>query len=637
MRPNKEGTPITLIRPLGSALCAAALLGTECFAVVVNKGPLGLRFATPLAFDYAPSAITETLPSGQSRLHAWLGIEPLPYEHRINVGGGPLLGITGVWAADTYFDGGNTWQTSAPIAGADEPAVYQTERWGDFSYHVPVPFGSHRVTLKFAEFMLTQPGQRIFDVAVSWGKPSGWSGVDIASLAGPFRALDRWSDVCCTTAIDVTFQRVIDWPKLDGITVQRLGMDTIFYTQDWQAPGLAVICPSEGGSNDYQDTDFPLCTLDHSGGPDRFMVNDPSVIRTDRGFLNYYTAPLFGDGAGTCAQIYLAESQDGIHWTKWPSGASPQPVVPYPFCVGNDPYEYGIGEASAVFRDDTYYLYYTHAGRDATGRPISTTFRTSSDGIHFGPAQAIEQTDSTNGNHHGGDFKWIPEFGLWFSVSPRLTNTLENDAVLWNISRDGVHWLPEWFRTQERTIGPFPDNAPFLKAPALVGDGSGWILSTAGVPSTSVLITGGSSANWGGSWDIWGVDLQMASERAYGWLDVITEKNVLWGWAYDPDTGTNDAAANGGASAPLGHHTAVKVRATRVKTGEVLESQWVPAAECRADLPVAGAAPDCYHGFVIDLNEWLPSGRWEIQVEAGEFPIGGGATLLPGTLAANIP
>ena len=39
---------------------------------------------------------------------------------------------------------------SAPVKGTDDPELYETERWGNFSYAIPVTPGKYTVTLYFA-------------------------------------------------------------------------------------------------------------------------------------------------------------------------------------------------------------------------------------------------------------------------------------------------------------------------------------------------------------------------------------------------------------------------------------------------------------------------------------------------------
>jgi hypothetical protein len=71
------------------------------------------------------------------------------------------------WGADRYFRGGSIVRRSAPVQG-DDPNLYATERWGNFTYSIPVAKGSYTLKLKFAESYFAQPnvpaGTRMFDV-----------------------------------------------------------------------------------------------------------------------------------------------------------------------------------------------------------------------------------------------------------------------------------------------------------------------------------------------------------------------------------------------------------------------------------------------------------------------------------------
>ena len=54
------------------------------------------------------------------------------------------------WSPDNYFQGGQTASYSAPVSGTDDPELYETERWGNFSYAIPVAPGRYSLTLYFA-------------------------------------------------------------------------------------------------------------------------------------------------------------------------------------------------------------------------------------------------------------------------------------------------------------------------------------------------------------------------------------------------------------------------------------------------------------------------------------------------------
>jgi hypothetical protein len=80
------------------------------------------------------------------------------------------------WQADSYFLGGNALvRNTNPVrennAIAPDMALYASERWGHFSYAVPVADGRYKVTLKFCEGHYGRQnvgvggiGSRVFDV-----------------------------------------------------------------------------------------------------------------------------------------------------------------------------------------------------------------------------------------------------------------------------------------------------------------------------------------------------------------------------------------------------------------------------------------------------------------------------------------
>src|SRR5207302_6601332 len=85
--------------------------------------------------------------------------------------GGPAAGS---FAADGSFAGGSTFSTNATIntAGVSGPApqrVYQTERFGNFTYTIGglTAGANYTVRLHFAEIYWTAAGQRLFNVAIN--------------------------------------------------------------------------------------------------------------------------------------------------------------------------------------------------------------------------------------------------------------------------------------------------------------------------------------------------------------------------------------------------------------------------------------------------------------------------------------
>ncbi len=60
--------------------------------------------------------------------------------------------------------GGGTHSDTSAIEGTEDDTIYQTERYGDFSYTIPLENGSYDVVLKFAEIYFNYTAERIFNV-----------------------------------------------------------------------------------------------------------------------------------------------------------------------------------------------------------------------------------------------------------------------------------------------------------------------------------------------------------------------------------------------------------------------------------------------------------------------------------------
>ncbi len=135
-------------------------------------------------------------------------------EVAINAGGK----ATGGFGADAYFSGGQTYATSAGIAGTTADAIYQTERFGDFKYAVGLKNGTYDVTLKFAEIYLDKAGQRLFDVKAE--NKLILDNFDVYAAAGKYAAVDRTFEVKVSDGrLDLEFISVKDNATVRGIEI----------------------------------------------------------------------------------------------------------------------------------------------------------------------------------------------------------------------------------------------------------------------------------------------------------------------------------------------------------------------------------------------------------------------------------
>ncbi|MGH7968323.1 MAG: malectin domain-containing carbohydrate-binding protein, partial [Limisphaerales bacterium] len=103
-------------------------------------GDLHLKFV-PNRDEPMMSAL-EVLPSPRG------GIRPIRIVARDN----PYTDHEGrTWSADNYFMGGQLTHHKSVSAGTLDPGLYSNQRFGNFSYSLPVAPGKYRVTLHFAE------------------------------------------------------------------------------------------------------------------------------------------------------------------------------------------------------------------------------------------------------------------------------------------------------------------------------------------------------------------------------------------------------------------------------------------------------------------------------------------------------
>src|SRR5208337_3996541 len=114
--------------------------------------------------------------------------------------------------------GGSVAATTATITGTTDPTLYQSERYGNFSYNVPLANGNYTVTLKFAEIYWNTAGQRIFNVGMQGAQVI--SNLDIFAKVGKNAAYDVSIPVSVTNGtLNINFTSVVDNAKVSAIEV----------------------------------------------------------------------------------------------------------------------------------------------------------------------------------------------------------------------------------------------------------------------------------------------------------------------------------------------------------------------------------------------------------------------------------
>jgi endo-1,4-beta-xylanase len=141
----------------------------------------------------------------------------------VNAGGS----ATGSFAADEFYSGGSTYSTTSTIdtSAVSNPApqaVYQTERYGNFTYTFPnLTAGTqYAVLLLESENYWTSSGQRSFNVSIN--QQQVLTNFDIYAAAGAAdkAIVEQFTTTADSTgAIAIQFTTVKDNAKVDGIEI----------------------------------------------------------------------------------------------------------------------------------------------------------------------------------------------------------------------------------------------------------------------------------------------------------------------------------------------------------------------------------------------------------------------------------
>ncbi|WP_152206339.1 malectin domain-containing carbohydrate-binding protein [Marinobacter changyiensis] len=150
----------------------------------------------------------------------------------LNSGGGAYTSAEGVdFQADAYFSGGNIGNQNHAIAGTEDDPIYRSERYGAFSYNMPVPdVGTYRVDLHFAEIYYQAttnsggPGTRVFRVQAE--NSLLLDNFDILALVPSKTALIETQTIPVADGqLNLGFSSIAENPKISGVCVYKADGD----------------------------------------------------------------------------------------------------------------------------------------------------------------------------------------------------------------------------------------------------------------------------------------------------------------------------------------------------------------------------------------------------------------------------
>lgn len=192
----------------------------KAFPVTVTNGNIQIAFyrgAANYPMVNAIEIVQQTAALSSTAIPAPTTFSPL----NINSGGSAFTDSTGtVWAVDKNYTNGTPWSTTHAVTGTTASQLYQSCRYGNFYYPIPLPNGKYTVTLKFAEISRTGAGQRVFNVEIN-GAPVLTNFDIIASVGAPYVALDKTFPATVSNGVLVLgfTQGPSDLPLINAIQV----------------------------------------------------------------------------------------------------------------------------------------------------------------------------------------------------------------------------------------------------------------------------------------------------------------------------------------------------------------------------------------------------------------------------------
>jgi beta-galactosidase len=140
----------------------------------------------------------------------------------VRIDSGATAGYTdsagNTFSFDTYYTSGTASSKPNAVAGTSDSLLYQSYRFGNFSYRIPVENGTHQLRLRFAEPYWSAVGARVFNVKAEGQTVLG--NFDIFKEAGKFTALDKSSYITVTDGfVDLQFVPVKDNALISAIEV----------------------------------------------------------------------------------------------------------------------------------------------------------------------------------------------------------------------------------------------------------------------------------------------------------------------------------------------------------------------------------------------------------------------------------
>ena len=154
--------------------------------------------------------------------------------------------------------GGTAAHFTAPVVGADVPAVYQNVRYNMSAFRLEVPNGTYAVTLKFNEPHYTAAGKRVFGVKLQ-GKQV-LEHLDLFAKVGQNKALDYpFSEVAVTNGqLRIEFTSEVEYPCVAGIVISNAVFQRKINCGGGAVAGFEADTAADHNTNPRRDRTMPI-------------------------------------------------------------------------------------------------------------------------------------------------------------------------------------------------------------------------------------------------------------------------------------------------------------------------------------------------------------------------------------------
>lgn len=211
---TEPGVSVDRALLLTDGSCVPTGVGANCTPLV--------PITTPYYMQAGGSGFTD------AQGNSWYPDQYFTQDNPYSSTGGATTGGDGSSCTTTLANENCTTQT---IAGTTNQQAFQTERWGDFHYDVPVNNGNYIVVLNFAEI---NPGSnggtpRLFDVSIEGSQVL--SSFNIAGQIGNYTADSQSFPVTVTNGdLNITFTSIQHTAKLSSLEILPSNPPSVSWT-----------------------------------------------------------------------------------------------------------------------------------------------------------------------------------------------------------------------------------------------------------------------------------------------------------------------------------------------------------------------------------------------------------------------